>query len=577
MLMQRTMTGAMELSAATRHEYLKRLQGGVEVLVIGGGVTGAGVALDAASRGLRVGLVEAGDFASGTSSRSTKLVHGGIRYLPQFDLGLIREALHERAVLLRIAPHLVRPLPFLIPLYSSLRKPLGMPLPSVLRSLLLLGVGLGLHIYDLLAGRAVLARHRWVPPEEVPSLVPLVRTDGLRGGFVYHDAQTDDVRLTLAVLRTAVQSGAVVVNYARVVQLAQESGRVAAARIRDELTDSTVDVRARHFINAAGVWAEDVARMAGPAAFSIRHSKGAHLVVRRDRVRLRDAALVIPETNDGRLAFVVPWGQYAILGTTDDGYEGDLASPIVTREDVAYLLDHVNQFMDVHLTPDDVAGTYAGLRPLLAVPGKTSAQLSRTHAVMEGPAGMISIIGGKLTTFRKMAQDCVDYLLRREQDRRECRTAAIVLDGGEGTDEAARHLRDVAGRLGWDPSLVNRLTQAYGSHASTVAAIAGESRELAEPFLPGMPIIAAEVVYAARYEMAMRLVDLAFVRLPLAIYDIRRLPAILETVAAILGRELGWTDAVRDQEIAVARAHAEAALTWASHAATLSAAPSIEK
>lgn len=554
----------MELSARIRREHWNRLREGVDVLVVGGGITGAGVALDAVTRGLVVGLVEGHDFASGTSSRSTKLVHGGIRYIPQLHLSLVREALRERQILMHIAPYLVHPLPFLVPLYEDLERPLGLPLPRPLRPAMPVAVGLGLLIYDVLAGRDDLPPHRRVSTQEARRLVPTLRPERLRGGYIYADAQTDDVRLTLTVLRTAARYGAWTVNYARVVSLLEEHGRVTGAKVRDALTGEVINVPAGHVVNATGIWAEEVANMAGNAPFSIHHSKGSHLLVRRDRLGLGETALVIPETTDGRLAFVVPWGEYAIVGTTDETYHGDLSCLTVTREEVDYLLTHVNRFLEVDLTARDVLGCYAGLRPLISAPGKSSAALSRSHAVVPGPPGFLSIIGGKLTTYRKMAQDTVDLLLRRSGQWRPCRTEKLLLDGSEGYAEARELLEGTARRFRWGPDIVDRLLRAYGDKALLIASIAEERPELGRTLIPGVPVLGAEIAFAVRHEMAVRLSDVLFIRTPLAILALRALSEALEHVAGIMGDELGWTMEERKEQVEEARGQVRLALGWAT-------------
>ncbi|HEY8425158.1 MAG TPA: glycerol-3-phosphate dehydrogenase/oxidase, partial [Limnochordales bacterium] len=404
-----------DLSASQRLSALRAMaERDLDILVIGGGITGAGVALDAASRGYRVGLVEQADFASGTSSRSTKLVHGGIRYLPQFDFSLVREALLERARLVANAPHLVRPLPFLVPFYQGLRRPLGIRLPSAAHPLLPLAMNTGLWLYDRLAGRMVLMRHRPVSVAEALHLFPYLRRDGLRRASLYYDAQTDDARLTIAVLRTAAAHGALCVNYARATALVREDGRVCGVEVEDRVSGERLRVRARWVVNAAGVWAAEVARLAGfGGSIELTLSKGVHLVLPRELVGLGDAALVLPETEDGRLAFVVPWEGRAILGTTDTPYTGSMEEPPVTDDDVAYLLRHARRFLNVELEPGDLVAAYAGLRPLVSSGGR-SADISRRHAVVRHEPGFVSIIGGKLTTYRQMAQDVVDLVVRED-------------------------------------------------------------------------------------------------------------------------------------------------------------------
>ncbi|MGH2515784.1 MAG: FAD-dependent oxidoreductase, partial [Ktedonobacterales bacterium] len=322
----------------------------LDVLVIGGGITGAGVALDAAARGYRVGLVERHDFASGTSSRSTKLVHGGIRYLPELDIPLVREALLERGRLLRNAPHLVRPLPFVLPLYASSRHPVGLPIAPPSGIGLSAILGLGLFLYDVLAGKENVGTHRRIRRDEVLERARCLIPDGLKTGFVYYDAQTDDTRLTLAVLRAAVARGARIANYAEVTRFEHAGGILSGAWVRDRLANNRdgeggeLLLRARHFVNATGVWAEDVEKLAGDApALQVAPSKGTHLVFTSEALSLGDEAVVLPETEDGRIIFIVPWLSRALVGTTDEGVR-EMPEPVATDDEIDYLLGHLNHY-----------------------------------------------------------------------------------------------------------------------------------------------------------------------------------------------------------------------------------------
>jgi len=537
-----------DLSASQRLSALRAMaERDLDILVIGGGITGAGVALDAASRGYRVGLVEQADFASGTSSRSTKLVHGGIRYLPQFDFSLVREALLERARLVANAPHLVRPLPFLVPFYQGLRRPLGIRLPSAAHPLLPLAMNTGLWLYDRLAGRMVLMRHRPVSVAEALHLFPYLRRDGLRRASLYYDAQTDDARLTIAVLRTAAAHGALCVNYARATALVREDGRVCGVEVEDRVSGERLRVRARWVVNAAGVWAAEVARLAGfGGSIELTLSKGVHLVLPRELVGLGDAALVLPETEDGRLAFVVPWEGRAILGTTDTPYTGSMEEPPVTDDDVAYLLRHARRFLNVELEPGDLVAAYAGLRPLVSSGGR-SADISRRHAVVRHEPGFVSIIGGKLTTYRQMAQDVVDLVVREDGASVDgsaraigpCRTTHLPLVGAESPESWPMLVRDAV-RAGLSPELAGRLLRRYGSEVKRILALIRDDASLGQPLAPDVPCIGAEVVFACHATMPLHLEDMMVRRLRLALLEPRAGEQAARAVASLMARALEW-------------------------------------
>jgi glycerol-3-phosphate dehydrogenase len=572
-----------------REAHLERL--GTErfdVLVIGGGITGAGVALDAAARGLSVALVEQQDFAGGTSSRSTKLVHGGLRYLPMLDIVQVREDLQERGLLLRNAPYLVRPLPFVLPLYAEARRPLGLRLPAALRPLLPVGLACGLWAYDVLAGlsadrrvprrraasapsaaalratggvrpratepaapRLRMRPHRRLTPGAAAALVPPLRHTGLRQAYLYYDAVTDDARLVMTVLRTAARRGAAVVNYARVTDLVTASGRVTGARVRDLLSGRDLTVSAGTTVNATGVWAESVAGLAGRPTFHVRRAKGVHLVVSRRAVRLGRAALVLPETDDGRLAFVVPWQGAALIGTTDTEAAGPPDAPRADPGDVAYLLDHASRFLDVRLGRGDVLSVYAGVRALVTVghgaPG-SSARLSRRHEVAPSAEGFVTVVGGKLTTYRRMAEDVVNHVTGRPRGA-PSPTRALLLEGAEGLAGALPALRACARSLGVSRRTLVHLVWSYGTGAAAILDLVAGCPDLGAPLAEGQPHIGAEVVAAARDEMAVTVADVLVRRTRLAHLLPDQGREIAPRAAALMADQLGWSVERRVDEV----------------------------
>jgi glycerol-3-phosphate dehydrogenase len=535
---------------ARRHECRVRLAGGpFDVLVIGGGITGAGVALDAAARGLSVALVEQGDFASGTSSRSTKLVHGGLRYLPLGDIRQVREDLAERERLLRNAPHLVRPLPFVLPLYAHARRPLGVTVPRLLRATAPAGVSAGLWAYDVLAGRMANRPHRRLAPGAARALCPTLRLDGLRRAYLYYDAQTDDARLVIAVLRSAQARGAVALNYARAVELVRTGGRIAGARVVDRSSGDVFTVAARTTVNAAGVWAGEVASLAGAPRIHLRRAKGAHLVVRADRLRLGRAAVVLPETDDGRLLFVVPWQGAVLIGTTDTEWEGPPDAPAATAAECAYLLEHTARFLAAGLGSADVLSTYAGLRPLVAAGGRASSRLSRRHEIVPGPDGLVSIVGGKLTTYRRMAEDTINWVLGRPAGTASP-TRALPLDGAPDFMAAAGSLRARARRRGIPDGTLRHLLRSYGTRAAAVLDLIDGQPALRAPLASGQPHVAAEVALAALEEMAVTVEDVLLRRLRLGHVLPDQGRELASRVAALMGAALGWAGDAQAAQVA---------------------------
>ncbi len=542
-----------------RSEALRRLEEEpFDVLVIGGGITGAGVALDAASRGLRTALVERHDFASGTSSKSSKMVHGGLRYLQQRDFRLVYEALHERQRLLENAPYLVAPLPFLIPLFGKD----GILNKSVART-----YATALTLYDITGGLRIGKRHRRITQAETLAHLPTLRTDRLVAGFIYYDARADDARLTLTIARTAaLDHGAVVANYTEVVALVTDaSGVVKGARVRPTgpagsgVPDSAeFEVRAQVVVNATGVWADDI-RAFDEASHphSIRPAKGIHITVSKSKLPA-DIAAVIPVPKDRRSIFVVPWpdGNDVYLGTTDTDWEGPLDDPACLPDDVDYVLSAANGVLTEPIGRADVTAVWAGLRPLLApaaghhVSDRT-ADLSRRHTVRVSPHGMITVTGGKLTTYRRMAEDTVDAAVKSLGSRapsgaHRCRTKRLMLHGSTGLEELRRP--GAATGSGIDDDVWVALVGRHGGETPAVLALAAGRPELLEPLVPGLPHLRVEALWAVRHEMAMTVDDILSRRtrsvLRRALAAAESAPAIAELLAPEWGRDKA--DAARD-------------------------------
>jgi len=511
-----------------RHAMLERLASETfDVLVVGGGITGAGVALDAASRGLRTALVEASDFASGTSSKSSKLVHGGLRYLQQGDIRLVYEALHERQRLRRNAPHLVKLLPFMIPILTKD----GLIPRRVARAL-----GSAMWMYDLTGGFRIGKLHRRLSADDAYAHLPTIARDRIAGGYLYYDATTDDARLVLTILRTAAEHGAAIANRSRVVALTKDADAMVDGAVVAVGAGREITVRARAVVNAAGVWSDDVRQLEdGVHPHSIRPAKGVHLTVPWSKVR-NDIAAVIPVPGDKRSLFVVPWGpnadgtfRHTYVGTTDTDYDGPVDEPACTAEDVEYVLRALNAAVTTDVHPEDVTGAWAGLRPLVksAASGRT-ADLSRRHRVSIGPAGVVGITGGKLTTYREMAEDTVDTVLERLGRRARCRTKRLRLLGADGYQDA-------------DPGTpAHHLGTRFGTLAPEVEELVDLDAALGDPLVPGLPYLRAEAVYAARHEMATTLVDVLTRRTRAHLFDRAATEAAAADVAELLAGELGW-------------------------------------
>jgi glycerol-3-phosphate dehydrogenase len=508
-----------------------------DVLVVGGGITGAGVALDAASRGLRTALVERDDFASGTSSKSSKLVHGGLRYLQQREVRLVYENLYERQRALENAPHLVRILPFLVPLMTR-----GGVMDRRIERLF----GTALWAYDLTGGLRIGKRHHRIDIDTALAHMPTLARDRLAGGYVYYDAQVDDARLTLTIARTAAAEGAVVANHTSVRGLVKDGDRVVGARVTTNSDGDgdgdEIEVRARIVVNAAGVWADDVRALdEGSHPASIRPAKGIHITLPWEKVR-NDIAAIVPVPGDKRMVFVVPWGDTTYVGTTDTDYDGPLDDPPCTPADVDYLLGAINGISEEKLCADDVVGTWAGLRPLLRSGRSTrTADLSRKHSVRVAPSGVVTVTGGKLTTYRRMAADAVDAAVDTLGDRSpRSRTKHLRLFGGEGIAPPVAAL---------EPSTHEHLTGRYGTEAEVVRALTVDDPDLAAPLVAGLPYLRAEAIYAVRHEMARTLDDVLSRRTRARLLARDASADAAASVAELLAPELGWSDAERDAQI----------------------------
>jgi glycerol-3-phosphate dehydrogenase len=539
-----------ELSPAARTEALAGLvEDELDVVVIGGGVVGAGSALDAATRGLRVGLVEARDWASGTSSRSSKLIHGGLRYLEMLDFGLVREALHERGLLLqRLAPHLVRPVPFLYPLNHRVwERPY---------------VGAGLMLYDTMAsvapGNRGLPWHKHLSKRHALRVAPGLRSDSLVGAVQYYDAQVDDARHTLTLVRTAAAYGALVANRARVVGFLRQGERVTGVQVRDLESGQLHDVRAKQVLNATGVWTDDTQAMVGERGqFQVRASKGIHLVVPRDRVQ-SSTGLILRTASS--VLFVIPWGRHWIIGTTDTDWRLDKAHPAASSQDIDYLLSQVNRVLARPLTHEDVEGVYAGLRPLLAGESESTSKLSREHVVGHPVPGLVVVAGGKYTTYRVMASDAVDEVARALDGRvPESCTERIPLLGADGYDAAWNSRQRTATRYGVHVARVEHLLRRYGSLAPEVLELVDDDPALGAPMPGADDYIAAEIVYACTHEGARHLDDVLTRRTRISIESWDRGVGAAPVAADLMAVVLGWSTEQRDKEVEhyLARVEAE--------------------
>ncbi|GIF53192.1 glycerol-3-phosphate dehydrogenase [Asanoa ferruginea] len=541
---------AVALSAAQRNRALAGMaERELDILVVGGGVVGAGCALDAVTRGLSTGLVEARDWASGTSSRSSKLMHGGLRYLEQFEFGLVAESLRERGLLLqRIAPHLVHPVQFLYPLkHRFWERPY---------------VGSGLILYDTMGLTSGTARgvphHRHLTRRGALKVAPGLKKSALIGAVQYYDGQVDDARHTMTVVRTAASYGALVANRARVVDYLREGDQVVGALVEDLMTGNTREVHAKQVINSTGVWTDDTQQLADTRGeFHVRASKGVHFTVPRDRIQL-DTGLIL--RTEKSVLFVIPWGRHWLIGTTDTDWDLDKARPAATSTDIEYLLDHVNRVLINPLTEADIEGVYVGLRPLVAGDAQSTSKLSRDHMVARPVPGMVVVAGGKYTTYRKMAEDTVDEAVRGldQENVPESPTKDIPLVGADGYHALWNQRHELAEVWGLHVHRIEHLLNRYGSLIFEVLRLIAQDRSLADP-LPGADdYLRAEAVYAASHEGALHLDDVLARRTRSYFETFSRGVQAAPDVARLMGAVLGWTDVDVDREVTAYEAAIEA-------------------
>ena len=516
-----------------------------DVVVVGGGVVGVGTALDAATRGLRVALVEARDLASGTSSRSSKLFHGGLRYLEQLEFGLVREALRERELMLtRIAPHLVKPVSFLYPLnHRFWERPY---------------TAAGLVLYDRMGGARSVPGQKHLTRAGALRMFPALKRNALIGGVRYFDAQADDARHTLTVARTAAHYGAVVRTSTQVIGFLKEADRVSGVRVRDVENGNETEVQAGVVVNCTGVWTDDLQHLSGSRGrFRVRASKGVHIVVPRDRIVAESGLILRTEKS---VLFVIPWRNHWIIGTTDTDWHLDLAHPAATKNDIDYILDHVNSVLATPLTHADIQGVYAGLRPLLAGESESTSKLSREHAVARVAPGLVAIAGGKYTTYRVMAADAVDAAGVDLSGRLQPSiTDQVPLLGADGYHALVNQADQLGARYGLHPYRVRHLLDRYGSLIHDVLAVADGDPELLKP-LPAAPdYLQVEVVYGTNSEGALHLEDMLTRRTRISIEYPHRGVDCAQQVAELMGGVLGWSKTVvtREVETYLARVQAE--------------------
>lgn len=528
-----------------RLQNLQQLKDGriFDLLVIGGGATGCGVALDAASRGLKVALIEKNDFSEGTSSRSTKLVHGGVRYLElavkkldRVQYNLVKDGLRERSVLLNNAPHLSNRLALVTPLYRWIDVPY---------------VFSGLKLYDILAGTRNIGHSRLLSRKEALRRFPALKAEGLKAGVLYYDGQFHDARMALSLALTAEQHGAIIVNHVAVTGLFKDGEKIAGAELTDSLTGETWQVRAKGVINATGPFADQVRRLDDPSVPKILSaSSGIHIVLDK-RFAPPDTGLMIPKTEDGRVLFVLPWEGHALVGTTDEPAEiSEHPRPLETEID--YLLRHVSRYFNLHVEKSDIKAVWSGLRPLVSDPkAADTAGLARDHVIEESPSGLLTIAGGKWTTYRKMAEDTVSYALKAYHlaaPRPACQTEQLPILGGAAYQENG-HL-ELSREYGLDDDVAAYLHRTYGDQAAKVAKLAKEG--FGGRLVENHPVLEAEVIYAARHELAERVIDVLARRTPLALLDTAATRRAVPRVLEIMADERGWDRQRQEEEAQLA-------------------------
>jgi glycerol-3-phosphate dehydrogenase len=503
-----------------RSEALQQLDGEFDVLIVGGGATGLGIAVDAATRGYRTALVEAGDFAQATSSRATKLVHGGVRYLASGQIHLVYEALHERAVMLRNAPHLVQSLPFVMPAYKWLDLPF---------------YGIGLKIYDLLSGKSSMGPTHVLGKKETQKRLPNIAAKGLQGSVLYHDGQFDDARLALALARTAEDHGATVLNYVRLTSLLKTNGKITGAIVEDVETGVEHTVKAKVVINATGIFVDDLREKDDPAIPNLLSvSRGTHIVVAPTFLG-SDNAIMVPKTEDGRVIFAIPWSGKVVIGTTDLAATTVEMEPGHLESEITYLMDHINPYLASPIRREDILSVFSGLRPLVTGKSSTTSKLSREHHIDTSLSGLITIAGGKWTTYRRMAEDTLDFAIRHQMlPKQPCRTREIKVHGAPPS-----------GVPGTGP------LSRYGSEAEAISHLIAADPSLAEKVDPALPFCFAEVVYSVHHEMARTVEDILSRRMRALMTDAKAAERAAPAVARIMAKELRLSSEWEQQQVAV--------------------------
>jgi glycerol-3-phosphate dehydrogenase len=503
-----------------RAETFASLDNDFDVLIIGGGATGLGIAVDAVTRGYTTALVEAGDFAQATSSRATKLVHGGVRYLASGQIHLVYEALHERAVMVRNAPHLVHPLPFITPAYHAWELPY---------------YGLGLSLYDLLSGKSTLGPTKILGKKATLERIPGLSPKGLSGGVMYHDGQFNDARLALALARTAQDHGAVIANYTRCTRLVHTNGKVTGAVVRDAETGAETTVRAKTIINATGIFTDEVRHLDQPELPNLLSvSRGTHIVVRA-KILGGDHAIMVPKTDDGRVIFLIPWQGRVVIGTTDLPAPSVLMEPGHTAAEIDYLLELANLYLATPITRDDILSVFSGLRPLVTGKSSTTSKLSREHHIDTSSNGLITVAGGKWTTYRRMAEDTLNFVVKQGLiPDRKCVSADVTLRGATGT-----------------PVVDDHYLREYGTDAPAIQALVAGDFELGGTIDPALPYTFAQVVYAVHEEMARTVEDVLSRRTRALLLDAKAAMRAAPAVAALMAKELQQDQAWVEAQVAV--------------------------
>ncbi len=534
------------LGPAARARTLDRFdQETFDLVVIGGGVTGLGTALDAVGRGLSVAVIEQRDLASGTSSRSSKLIHGGLRYLEQLNFRLVREALHERSLLLtELAPHLVSPVAFLYPLRR--------------RGWERVYVGAGILLYDILAATTgnPLPRHRHLSRRGTLEMIPALRTDSLIGGIRYWDATVDDARFTMTLARSATGLGTAIATSVRALGIEAHDGRYVTIRARCGETGRTLALRGRSVVNATGVWSDRIQALAGNKRLHTRASKGIHILVPRDRIDASGGMIIRTEKS---VLFLIPWARHWIIGTTDSDWNLDLAHPAASRSDIRYLLDHINAVLAEPLGFDDIEGVYAGLRPLLSGESEATSSLTREHAVVTTAPGLVTVAGGKFTTYRVMARDAVDAATATfPTPPGPSQTDAMALLGAEGFHKLSDTRHHLAKQVGLGVEVIERLLGRYGDRIEDLLALIGERPELGEPIPGGGGYLGAEIRYAASHEAALHLNDVLTRRTRISIETLDRGIEAAVPAASLMAEVHGWSPATVERELEHYRARVAA-------------------